>query len=208
MENFMRARISERLDALGLTPFQAAKAAGLNRYIVFDLIEGKKETIRQKALVQLAAILDCDPEYLIGAQATPRRVAGAAEAVPADAELPLIGICEPEVWRKPGAVALPDNLPVQPDRRYPAADQVALLARGSGAEALGINDGDVLVLLTGGPVRDGDVVVARRKARGGVELSARRVKGTSLTSGSAKFPDVDLNKTEVLGRVILAHRVF
>lgn len=73
MENVLRARIRERIEAKGLNSFQAAEQAGLNRYAVYDLLSGKKETMRPKAIIALAGPLDCDPEYLAGTQPALRR---------------------------------------------------------------------------------------------------------------------------------------
>lgn len=75
MENMLRKRIGERLETLKLNPTSAAIKAGLNRYIVSDLMSGRKETIRQNAVISLSSALECDPEYLVGTQAEIRRAA-------------------------------------------------------------------------------------------------------------------------------------
>lgn len=207
MENFMRARVQARLDALGLNPFEAARAAGLNRYIVFDLIEGKKSTIRHKAVVQLAQALDCDPEYLIGAQKYPK--ATPEGEAPAAAEgMPLAGICEEGAWRTPDAATQPQRLPIAPDPRYPAEAQAAYLMRGDAGEPLGIRDGDVIVAVADTAFRDGDMIIARRSRQGGeIETTARIVRGDQLAGASDVFPPFPISKAKRLGRVIAIHRV-
>jgi transcriptional regulator with XRE-family HTH domain len=73
MENFLQTRTAARLAALELNAFQAAERCGFDRYFIYDLTSGKKDTVRPKAILKMAEGLDCDPEYLIGAQAEPRR---------------------------------------------------------------------------------------------------------------------------------------
>lgn len=75
MENHLRKRIRARLEALGISSYEAARRADLNRYAVYDLLIEKKETMRPKALIALAKALECDPEYLNGTQAELRRAA-------------------------------------------------------------------------------------------------------------------------------------
>lgn len=209
MENFMRSRVRTRLDALGLNPFQAAKMAEVNRYLIFDLLEGKKETIRQKALVKVAAALQCDPEYLIGAQPAPHRRNSAEGPERQIDSVPLAGICEAGAWRSPDATKTPQALPIQPDTRFPANDQRAFIARGDTAEGIGIHDGDILVTVPSGPPRDGDTVIVRRvKPSAEVEISARRVKGSLLIAGSPSIPNILATDAEIVGRIIAAHRVF
>ncbi len=75
MRNMLRERTKARIEELGLNAFKAAELAGLNRYIIHDLLIGKKDTIRQAAIIKIASALDCDPEYLAGTQAEIRRQA-------------------------------------------------------------------------------------------------------------------------------------
>lgn len=207
MENFLRERVRERLEATGLNPFEAARRIGNERTFLNDLLIGRKETIRQAAIPRVAAVLDCDPEYLLGAQATPRRTrASPAEAIqprPATGEapqqavgLPLAGICEVGAWRTGADAIPPRRLPVAPDTRLPVEDQVAFLVRGTHADALGLADGDVVVALMGGAWRDGDVLVVRRaRADGTAETFLARAENRP-------------QDTEVVARAIFAHRVF
>lgn len=97
MENYLRARIRDRLDALGMNPFEAARLIGAERTFINDLLIGKKSSIRQSAIPRVAAALDCDPEFLVGAQDAPRRTsAQTPEIGPLTAiyGLPLVGIAE------------------------------------------------------------------------------------------------------------------
>lgn len=193
MENYLRQRVRERLAALGINPFEAARRVGAERTFISDLLTGKKETIRQKLIPKVAEVLDCDPEFLVGAQAVPRRAKCDGSGV-----MTLAGICEAGVWRDHSADKAPVALPVSPDPRYPPERQLAFVLRGHHADGLGLMDGDVLVALRDAPAREGDIVISRRiRDAGETELSVRRITSDQGTEGF-----------DVLGIVINAHRVF
>lgn len=217
MQNFIRDRIRDRLAATGLNPFEAARQAGHERTFLNDLLIGKKSSIRQSAIPQVAAVLDCDPEYLIGAQDTPRRKAPEAPkiaALAASGTVPLVAIAELGAWRSPAASGPISAMPLQPDPRYPADRQAAYLLRGSHAVSVGVTDGSVIVGVAGEAARDGDVVVARRSRIGEdgpeQEITIRRVAGGDLV---ADLPEGREARTrtdgaEILARVISAHKIF
>lgn len=208
MENYLRERIRERLDAAGISPFEAARKIGAERGFINDLLVGKKDTIRQKAIPALAEVLDCDPAYLIGAQAAPR----VAEYAERDAVMgmPVAGICEAGAWRDGAGAGAGKMLPLAPDPRFSTQSQRAYLIRGHHADGLGAADGDIVVAVLGADWRDGDTVIARRTKRGrGSELTVRRVEGTDLRSIGYDTEDtISLGDAEVIARVIAAHRVF
>lgn len=198
----MRARVRERLSALGISAFEAARRVGAERTFLNDLLVGKKETIRPSAIAKVAEVLDCDPDYLIGAQATPRKPTGLASGM-----MPLAGIVEAGAWRGPDAVPV-EALPVAPDPRFPPERQAAYLLRGHHADELGLQDGDVLVAVEDGQSRDGDVVIARRRMdAGAVELTVRLVEAGELRAARGKSSNIPLSTVEVVGRVIVSHRI-
>lgn len=204
MENFIRRRVAERLSALGINAFEAARRAKTDRAMVNDLLIGKKESIRRAALIRVAQALECDPEYLIGAQATPRRGAG-------EGQMPLAGTIEAGVWRARQTDAAPTMMPVVPDPRYPPERQAAYLVRGTQAEPLGLKDGDVLITVADEPPRDGDIVVVRRVRDGTeIELTAWAVEGGELRARprDPESPRESLAQAEVIARIIVAYRVF
>lgn len=206
MENFLRRRVKERLDVLRLNPFEAARRAGAQRHFLDDLLSGKKESIRPDALIRVAEVLDCDPEYLVGAQSTPRRLPDGEGG-----SLPLGGICEAGVWRSPGGDPVPQSMPVAPDPRFPAERQIAYLVRGHHADALGLQDGDVLVVLDEDAIRPGDIIICRRRMETGeAELTARIVERDEVRAarGVPLSPPLKISDTTPLGRVIAAHRIF
>lgn len=67
-------RVNARLEALALSPIDAAKLAGLERNYVRDLIEGRKVSPRIDGLMKLAPILGRSVEWLLnGADEEGRR---------------------------------------------------------------------------------------------------------------------------------------
>jgi transcriptional regulator with XRE-family HTH domain len=59
-------RIRARLDALGLKPATAARAAGLHPDYLRNILEAKSLSPRADKLAQLARVLQCDLPYLLG----------------------------------------------------------------------------------------------------------------------------------------------
>jgi hypothetical protein len=219
----LAGRIRARLDALDLNPFAAAKAAGLERSFVNDVLIGRKRSVREDGLRKLAGALECDAEYLTGHQDTPR--AGAADHAQG---MPLIGVAETGVWRTTPAGAVEARVvPLLPDPRFPGIACYAVTARGDGGSLVGIDDGDIVVALDfaawrerHGPLRDGLVVLVRRtRADLGVsELSVRRVSisvdAVTLDCCShAAYPSFPLEgsageRVEIVGLVDKAVRLF
>lgn len=64
-------RIRGRLDALGLRPATAAKAAGLHPDYLRNILDGKSLSPRADKLAQLARVLHCDLPFLLGEGAPP-----------------------------------------------------------------------------------------------------------------------------------------
>lgn len=198
MENYMRARVRERLSALGISAFEAARRVGAERAFLNDLLVGKKETIRPSAIRKVAEVLECDPDYLIGAQATPRKAPGG---------MTLAGICEAGAWRGRGSIPV-EALPVAPDPRFPAERQAAYLLRGHHADGLGLQDGDVLVAVEESQARNGDtVIVRRRKETGEVELTVHLVEQDELRAKRSQPSGALASESEIIGRVIVSHRI-
>lgn len=209
MSDLLRTRVRERLDALGMNPFEAARKAGFERSFVNDLLIGKKSTVRSGKLSALARALECDPEHLTGLQGVAR--AGGASPGP----MALAGIIKAGAWREAALGPPPRSaIPVNPDPRYPAHMQQAFIVRGDHAVDLGITDGAVIVAFTG-PIsyRDGDPVVVKRAGEGErYEISIRVISGKDLAAAPVassrdadRFPASD---AEIVGLVLSAHRVF
>lgn len=216
MSERLRNRVRERLDAKGLNPFEAARMAGLERSFVNDLLIGKKNTVREKKLPALASILDCDPDYLTGAQDTPR---GGSSRV----GMPMAGIVEAGAWRSLGSfVSSVGTLPIEPDPRFPLGEQQAYRVRGDHAAGLGILDASILCIATmtgleetGRKLHDGDVVLVRQRNGDLFELTARvyeetreGVRLSARPSIDGEFADFKLPDVEIVGLVLRSIRVF
>ena len=59
-------RLETRILTLGLNPYSTAKKAGLGADYVRDLLRGKVKQPSASRLRQLAVVLQCSPEYLMG----------------------------------------------------------------------------------------------------------------------------------------------
>lgn len=217
MENLLKDRIKERLDALQINPFEAARRAGADRTFINDLLVGKKKTIRSSTMIAVAAALDCDAGYLIGTQDAPRSAAASEtpEKRPdgGHLSLPLAGVAEAGAWRLSARPIASPALPVAPDPRFPAKDQSAYLIRGDHAAWMGAHDGSVVVAVAGAGYRDGDVLLVRRIRAGSEgpeqELTLRKLAGGKLSAvngGQEIEPGAD--SVEIVARAISAHQVF
>jgi len=201
MQETLKTRVRERLNALGLNPFEAARKAGFERSFVNDLLVGKKSTIRPGGISALADVLQCDPDYLTGLQAVPTAGDGA------DLRMPLAGIVEAGAWREPGSdPGL--TLPAMPDPRYPVDAQETYIVRGDHAAGFGITDGSAIVTVRMKSYRDGDVVLVRREKGGASELSIRMLAGGALRARPAAHlgttAAIDATDAEIVGLVAVA----
>lgn len=189
-------RIQARLDALGITQFDAAIRAGKNSHFVYDFMIGRKKSFKGDGPIRLAQALQCSIEYLTGESAEVGRPPLAGPALPhvsAASGLPVAGVVMAGVFRRPGMLQIKDEyLPFPPWPLYPADKQCLYIVRGNGMDARGIVDGMVLTAVSPdaieGNIRSGSVVVVEHVRRGGeVELSAREIQ---------HYPD----RTEFLAR--------
>lgn len=222
MGDLIRNRVQLRLDALGINPFEAARIAGFERVYFYDLLNGKKHTIREKKLLDAARALQCDPDYLLGRQDRPR-VSIMDQGYKPEHTVQIVGVCEADAWR-PAGYALPDfgPIPVDPDPRYSVDDQEAYIVRGEHALGLGINDGALLCIVktdaledVGRSLQNGDIVLVRHKnddlseitarvfekGKDGVRLSAKPVRGEII-------PLEPGDDVIIIGLVLRAIRVF
>ncbi len=222
MGDLTRNRVIERLETLGLNPIEAARKAGFERTYFHDLINGKKQTIREKNLPAAALALQCDADYLTGIQDMPRKAAGGDGNWTASG-IAMSGISEAGAWReKDAVVASIGPIPVDPDYRYPKDEQEAYRVRGDHAAGLGIIDGTILVTasmeglaVAGRKLRTGDAVLVRR-ANGNLFETTVRVyedtpDGVRLSAKPAQGEIAPLQVgegVEIIGLIVRAIRVF
>jgi len=191
-------RIEARLEALGITQFEAAERAGKNTHFIYDFLAGKKRTFKGDGPELVAAALECSVDYLNG---DTDEVGGSKRRKPVfpstkkHGGLPFRGIVEADAFHRAGSRRIPDELiPIAPDMRFPNAKQGCYLVRGEGLDALGIHEGTFLTTVpiadyaaTEGGHRPGDVVVLEHTRFGGreVEISAREL--VALENGGAVY---------------------
>lgn len=203
----LRSRIRQRLDELGINPFEAERRANLKRGYLNDLLIEKKSTLREKTLPSLAKALECNVDFLTGRSDQPHGK-GIGEG-----GVEIEGILEAGAWRSVAKENWSgERIPVTLDPRFDPAKQLVFLVRDDHAAGLGVTSGSVvLVLENEGPYRDGDIVVARRWTPEKIaETSIRVISGGALSARPAKgeLPSYPLGDVEVLGSVISAIRIF
>lgn len=202
MENPMKARIEERLEALHMNAFEAAERAGLTRSFVYELLIGKKASIRQSKIPALAEALECTPEYLMGIALNPQANTNGQPAGWVQGDIPVAGIIEEGALRKPEKL----SLAVRSDPRHPLEHQTAFLVRGDTWKNEGIVDGSILLVATALTPRPGDLVAVSksRNGEGEREMTLRKIESAQDQAASR----ADVGTTEVIGVVTMQMRSF
>ncbi|WP_439542590.1 helix-turn-helix domain-containing protein [Hyphomicrobium sp.] len=181
----LRDRVNQRVGLLGKSPITLAKEVGLERGYINDILIGRKKTIREGKLDQVAKALDCDPEYLLGHQefarasdARANRKIAAPRATVQPNGLAVRGVCQSGIWR--GRSTPPDypaTLPIAPDARYANLPQQAYLIRPEETRTISLVLAIDLPVFEKGvmPIDDGTVVVVQRERSDLTETSLRIV---------------------------------
>lgn len=203
----LRSRIRQRLDELGINPFEAERRANLKRGYLNDLLIEKKSTLREKTLPSLAKALECDVDFLTGRSDQPH-----GKGIPGSG-VEIEGILEAGAWRSTAKENWAgEQIPVTLDPRFDPAKQLVFLVRDDHAAGFGITSGSVVIVLESeGPFRDGDIVVVRRWAPERIaETSIRVLSGGALSARPAKgeLPSYSASEAEILGSVVSAIRIF
>lgn len=174
----LKERVQQRLEALNISHWEASRRAGRHRNFVYDLLEDRKQTPRQKTIRALARALECSVEYLTGASADigepPLDTSEPEEA----GGLPVVGTIEEGAWRRPTTQPR-GSVMIMPDPRYPGR-QFAYVFRGEPEG--GLEDGMFVIAVDpadyerqlGSPTAGNPVVVElRRKALNEVQTVLR-----------------------------------
>lgn len=90
------ARLVSRIEECGLNRRSLAKKAGLGESAVYDIVRGKNMNPSMTTMVNLASALNCDVDYLTGAQEHPRAKAVVAEPT----DMRVIGTVEAGAFRR------------------------------------------------------------------------------------------------------------
>ena len=181
-----RDRVEARLRALGINQFEAAKRAGKQLHFVYDLLKGKKQTIKGDGLLHLAKALECSIEYLTGEADTPGVPPGELpNEGSSPVSIPYSGIVEIGAFRLPGVQTQPPQVIrerlLTPDPRYPSDQQCAYLVNDDSLASHNIGRGTFLICVkvpTADELPNGSIVIVerRRLESGEVEISAREVQ--------------------------------
>lgn len=178
----LKDRVQARLEALGISQFEAAERVGRDKYFIYDFLIGKKASFKGDGPAKVARALECSIDYLSGTTdevGTPP-VSGDIPVAPIKF-LAYGGPIEDGVYRQSG-VSL-EKLPVSVDPLdgVPLKDQIVFLMRGNAyAASHGIRDGAAVKCLVpsaaGSAMRSGSWVVVRRHQRGMVEVALRELQ--------------------------------
>lgn len=173
-ENLLRARVEERLKALEINAFEAARRGELNRFFVYEITTGKKRNVQGENLAKLARALECSVAYLTGEEVEP----AASQLLQMDLEIravPIVGIVEAGTFREVDEFGdvRPRRVSAPRDARYPDARQIAFEVSGDSMDAAQppIPRGAIVVCVDFDdieqPLRDGMRVVVERTRDGG-----------------------------------------
>lgn len=179
MTNTLKDRVDERLNALGISAFEAASRMGKSRTYVYDIIKGNKTSVRGASLDALAEALettsawlmhvpdDSNPPTQINPPLRPNATTsdvdvGAIARMPKD--VPVFGTASGSLaGAQQGAWQMTSD-PVEYVRRAPglatARDAYALYVENESMEPR-FPPGELVFVHPGRPVRSGDVVVVQ-----------------------------------------------
>lgn len=141
MSEKLVVRLREAISRARTNPYELALRMKRDGSFITDLLKGRKKTINVDALTDLAVILDCDMDYLVGLQEMPRRTASTKETLPVGGTLEM-GAFRGERRQK----TISDNAPVIPDPRYPPTQQTVYLKVGDPELDCGIEEGSLVLV--------------------------------------------------------------
>ena len=203
MKPITKSRIRQRIVDLGLNPKRVDDEAGFSTGFTRDLLTGRKKTIRANNLEKIAAVLQCDVNFLLG------RDEDLGLTSREDRDLKYIGACS-QAWLDDDADFIPpEGIPARPDPRYAAEDQGWYDIRDNHAASLGIPEDAIVVAYTdmaNYAPRPGDIVVT--KSQEGEKI--RRTISKIFRSGREMLPLVDTNnyESEIEGIVLYVITIF
>lgn len=179
-------RIEARLQALRINQFEAAERAGKHSHFIYDFMIDRKRSFKGDGPIRLAQALQCSVEYLTGESddvGLPPATGPIFTRSTTTTGLPVAGVVEAGVFRRPGAIKLPSGeIPVPPFPMYPPEDQAAFIVKGGGLDERGISPGMILVAtktdVPESELQNGSLVIVERSKSSGreVEVSAREVQ--------------------------------
>lgn len=180
----LQQRVQQRLNDLGMTVAEATRRGRLPKDFIYDLLNGRKKSVRLDNIEKLSLALDCDITYLDGSQEAVSIVDNIVDfdRPPVD----ILGEVATGIYvdkdhtfsRRHDAPDMP-NLP--PDTRFPADSQVDFYIRGDSINRFAPS-GYILrcVLIKDWPevIRPGDLLIVDRFQGELRERAAWRVRPT------------------------------
>lgn len=184
----IKDRIQARIDALGISQFEAAERAGKGRHFIYDILNGRKQKVHATSLAALAQALECSIDYLLEKSEEVGAPPARDESAPnTGSSIAFAGIIENGALRRL-SVSPPNHPPLMADTRYPVDQQLAFIYRGEDFE--GVADGMYVIALApewyrsrhGGLPPDAPVVIERVRTIDGdlrIERVLRRLSGSA-----------------------------
>ena len=197
MKSSLQKVVTDRLAEIGIGHIQAAQSAGMEKTFIRDIVEGRKESVRQSSIAKLAAALRWSPAQL-NAAIEGREVVYTPELLPVTSPLVPIrlqGVVEAGAWREfeDFDQSEPTFLYDVRDQEFPDARMMAWDVAGTSMNALkprAIQDGDRLIAVdfddTGLAVAHGMVVIVQQAQQGG-HLREVSVKQVALFDDRVEF---------------------
>lgn len=192
MAKSLKDLVSDRLQALNINAFEAARRGGFSRTFVNDIITGRKTNVKGNQVASLAIALETSPAYLLGedvdGDAEPARHELEANSNPL-AKVVVAGTVEAGAFREVYAADdyTQETLFEPRDEMFPRARMLAFDVAGDSMNALtprAIFPGDRVICIAYEdiedrlPLRDGMTVVVERSRDGGMmrEWSIKQIE--------------------------------
>ncbi len=194
MNEILRDRIRERMDALGMNPSSVSLEAGLSRSAVRDILSGKAKNPGMMTLHSIARVLKCSDNYLMGY--TDEKHYGEATDILIDANARRsdssgtleAGIFRQNAYKDPGfdpfsddpRVSFRSRKPLAGERRYQGRDLYLYIMGDDSLTDMSILKDDIMIAMhdvdgEGMAFKEGKIYVISHRVPGlgAEELSAR-----------------------------------
>jgi hypothetical protein len=206
MAKSLKDLVSERLQALNINAFEAARRGGFTRTFVNDIVTGRKKNVKGNQLASLAIALDTSPAFLLGENVDAGMPSAHAEVAANTSPLAKVivaGTVEAGAFRE---VEMADDFTQEVlfeprDELFPRARMLAFDVAGDSMNALTprpIFPGDRVICVAYAdiedrlPLRDGMTVVVERSRDGGM-MREWSIKQIELYEDRVEFHPRSLN---------------
>lgn len=206
MAKSLKDLVSERLQALNINAFEAARRGGFTRTFVNDIVTGRKKNVKGNQLASLAIALETSPAFLLGENVdadTPSARSEVAANTSPLAKVIVAGTVEAGAFRE---VEMADDFTQEVlfeprDEMFPRARMLAFDVAGDSMNALTprpIFPGDRVICVAYAdiedrlPLRDGMTVVVERSRDGGM-MREWSIKQIELYEDRIEFHPRSLN---------------